>query len=165
MKLKIRVGSIEFEADGNEAEVERERTAMTNFLERLAAVDPNVVSPYHTPRENQYSTLIESNTDTAYQSFNEFLKATAAKRDTDMIMAAAYFLYKYRAMDCFTSKDIEELLAESHIKRPGNISQAIAQNIKKCFIAQIKSSEPGLKAYQVLTTADEWFNDIRTNAG
>lgn len=72
-------------------------------------------------------------------------------------MAAAYYLYKYNILDSFTSKDIVDLLIKSHIKRPGNISQSITQNIKKGLISQIQSDESALKAYQVLTDAEDWL--------
>ncbi len=162
MKLKIKIGNIEFEADGNEEEVRRERTAMTEFLEHLATVNSDMILPPDMLQSNNEEIVQQSiPMHATYQSFNEFLQSISVKNDTSTVMAAAYFLYKYHEKDCFTSKDIEELLTESHIKRPGNISQAIAQNIKKGLIAQNKKGDSQLKIYQVLTTAEDWYNNVK----
>lgn len=158
MKLRIKVGNIEFEADGDSDEVGRERIAMTELLGHLAAINVDIVSAAQASRAELEKALPESS-DTAmnYQSFNEFLKNIKTQRDTDLVMAAAYFLYKSRGMDLFTSKDIEDLLIESHVKRPGNISQSITQNIKKGYICYVREGESALKSYQVLGSADEWY--------
>lgn len=161
MRLKIKVGNIEFEADGNENEVERERIAMIELLKHLSAVNASIALQSAIQDDNA---LLESNDAAAdCQSFNEFLNSITVKRDTDIVMAAAYFLYKYRGAEYFTSKDIEETLTESHIKRPGNISQSITQNIKKGLVSLTKNGEGGLKTYQVLTTADDWYSNAKNN--
>lgn len=162
MKLKIKVGNVELEVDGSEAEVERERVAMTDFLSRLSEINSDIMRGNDVQTEHDNALLKDGVVDHPYQSFNEFLRTTAAKRDTDIVMAAAYFLYKYGGVECFTLKDLDELLTESHVKRPGNISQAITQNIKKGLISLVKGDRTGLKTYQVLTSADDWFADIKT---
>lgn len=163
MKLKIKVGNVELEVDGSEAEVERERVAMTDFLSRLSEINSDIIMRGNDIQTEHNSVLLEDGAvNHPHQSFNEFLRDTTAKRDTDIVMAAAYFLYKCRGVECFTLKDLDELLTESHVKRPGNISQAITQNIKKGLISLVKGDGSGLKTYQVLTSADDWFAGIKT---
>ena len=56
------------------------------------------------------------------ESLIEFLKKKGLKTHTDRVVGMAYYLDKYKGVDPFNVKDIEEIYEEARIQPPKNLS-------------------------------------------
>lgn len=118
--FKIRVGEIEVEANGTEEYVKEIKEyadqLISNSLSRLktlGAVSPQrETSTYQTsdtPKQSFSSIGTESDKE---ESIAEFLEKVPNKTHQDKIIAFAYFLEKYRNLESFGIKEINDCYEE-----------------------------------------------------
>lgn len=167
-KIRIKLGPIEFEAEGDIDLIERERTQFFSVLpQAIMAVSP-VVPAVPAVIENEYNNVpvanlegdtstdnIEINT-TNYESLAGFLRDKKFTTGVEIVMGVAYYIEHINQVNPFTSRDIETALDDSRQNKPGNISQMIVQNIKKGYLRELKEKKDGLKAFCVLEKGKNW---------
>ena len=157
LKIRLKFGEAEFEAEGNKVNVEK---ACGSFLEKLthssAVCGPQTVDTSHNGASGHQTTRQGYD----YNSFVALKNDLGLSGDTDLVMGAAYYLSFTEKKETFTSIDIKNLFQRTRIKVPGNIPQAITQNIKKGLIEERDKTKAddgrGLKSYVILDGAREW---------
>lgn len=167
-KIRIKLGPIEFEAEGDIDLIERERTQFFSVLpQAIMAVSP-VVPAAPAVIENEYNnvpvTNLEGDTSTDnieisttnYESLAGFLRDKKFTTGVEIVMGVAYYIEHINQVSPFTSRDIETALDDSRQNKPGNISQMIVQNIKKGYLRELKEKKDGLKAFCVLEKGKNW---------
>ena len=167
-KIRIKLGPIEFEAEGDSELIEREREQFFSLLpQAIAAVSP-VVPPSSQlleakPVEENFSELpinTPASTQLAhngeYESLAGFLNDKKFSTGVEIVMGVAYYIEYINKAGAFTSKDVENALDESRKDKPGNTSQMLTQNIKKGYLRACKEKKDGLKSYCVLDRGKDW---------
>lgn len=144
-KIRIKMGPIEFEAEGDSDLIERERAQFFSLLpQAIVAVSPVVPQPiqvigakeavYEESENNQpINNLLAAASQVSYQSIASFLNDKKFSNDVDLVMGIGYFIECVEKAGIFTSRDIENKLTEARKGKPSNISHAINQNIKKLY--------------------------------
>ena len=166
-KVRIKMGPIEFEAEGDSELIERERAQFFSLLpQAITAVSPVVHQPSLlvdvTDIENSVSTISEiTPTQIAtgqrnYSSVASFLIEKKFSTDVELVMGVGYYIECIENSGIFTSKDIEAKLTEARKGKPSNISHALAQNIKKGFLRECSEKKDQLKAYSILDEGIKW---------
>lgn len=164
-KVRIKMGPIEFEAEGDSELIERERAQFFSLLpQAIVAVSPVVASPllpaeatetemFHSESKH---TLLTGETPHEYTSIASFLNGKKFSNDVELVMGVGYYIECIEKNGSFTSKDVENKLTEARKAKPGNISLALSQNIKKGYLRECKDKKDNLKAYSVLGEGIEW---------
>lgn len=167
-KIHIKLGPIEFEAEGDSELIERERaqffTLLPQAISAVSPVVPSVLPPLEIKNEENYSevnssrpSLIEQvKTDKDFQGLVDFLNQKKFSTGVELVMGVAYYLQFIENLDTFSSRDIEKGLEENHQNRPNNIPQALNQNIKKGYLREGREKKEGLKTYCVLERGKNW---------
>ncbi|WP_256832086.1 MULTISPECIES: hypothetical protein [unclassified Paenibacillus] len=166
-RIRIKLGPIEFEAEGDSELIQREREQFFSLLpQAITAVTPVVGE--RTQLIEIASDMAETTTDisgsaltaktsfTHYESIAAFLNEKSFINDVDLVMGVSYFLDCVEQTGEFTRKDIESKLSEARRQIPSNISHCINLNIKKGFISESKEKKDGIKAYKVLSEGIKW---------
>ncbi|WP_018750853.1 hypothetical protein [Paenibacillus sanguinis] len=169
-KIRIKLGLIEFEAEGDSELIEREREQFFSLLPTaISAVSP-IVSP--SPQILEMVQDITGASDTpaltntssnnniiSYDSIAAFLKIKSFSKEVERVLGVAYFLDQIEGISPFTVKDIEAKYTDARISKPKNISDAINKNITKGYLGETKEKKDGLKSFYVLTSGIEWCQD------
>lgn len=170
-KIHIKLGPIEFEAEGDSELIERERAQFFTLLpQAIMAVSPVVpstpqvleVEDIHTQstRPMEHTPILDAPERTPqYESLAEFMRDKKFSTGVEIVMGVAYYVEHFDGMDSFTSKDIEAALDNARQTKPGNISQMLIQNIKKGHLRELKEKKDGLKAYCVLEKGKNWCEE------
>lgn len=170
-KIHIKLGPIEFEAEGDSDLIERERTQFFSVLpQAIMAVSPVVpATPTMIESEDSFSqsaklpepspTLSEEYTTSNFESLAGFLREKKFGTGVEIVMGVAYYIEHIEHMGVFTSRDIETALDDARQEKPGNIPQMIVQNIKKGYMREMKEKKDGLKAYCVLEKGKSWCEE------
>ena len=83
----------------------------------------------------------------------QFFKKVSSKSDVDRVLAAGYFLEKYKNAENFTALEIRQTIKEAKIQPPENVNHSINQNIRKGFMMTAGDKEK--KMAFVLTSDGE----------
>lgn len=170
-KIHIKLGPIEFEAEGDSELIERERAQFFTLLpQAIMAVSPVVPSapsvlevedihPQSTGLLEHPPVLDAPRNTPQYESLAEFMRDKKFSTGVEIVMGVAYYVEHFEDMDSFTSKDIEAALDNARQTKPGNISQMLVQNIKKGYLRELKEKKDGLKAYCVLEKGKNWCEE------
>ncbi|WP_410769511.1 hypothetical protein [Fontibacillus sp. BL9] len=169
-KLRIKLGTIEFEVEGDSELIEREREQFFSLLPTaINAVSPvvstgpqilEVVQDITEASGTPALTNISSNNNiNSYDSIAAFLKIKSFSKEVERVLGVAYFLDQIEDISPFTVKDIEAKYTEARISKPKNISDAINKNITKGYLGESKEKKDGLKSFYVLTSGIEWCQD------
>jgi hypothetical protein len=166
-KIKIKMGPIEFEAEGDSELIERERAQFFSLLpQAITAVSPVVTRPIQLtdavdiengvclPSEN--APLLASVRQRSYSSVASFLNEKKFSTDVELVMGIGYYIECVERKDVFNSKDIESKLTEARKEKPRNISQALTQNVKKGYLREYSKKKDKLKAYSILDEGIKW---------
>jgi hypothetical protein len=167
-RVRIKIGSIEFEAEGDSEIIEREREQFFNLLpqvlvtlspaitERIPMVEisPDVSNNYSD--NSTVTTLLDSPPLIQYESIASFLNSKSFGNDVDLVMGVSYYLDCIEKNSSFTAKEVENKLSEARRGRPSNTSHCINLNIKKGFIGESSDKKDGKKAYRVLSEGIKW---------
>lgn len=178
LKLKYKVGEIEFEAEGPADVVEQQRI---NFMNAVlpAAVEAMVRTqtvaerqPYieTIPQAPKLETGIQTNSassnpqpegDLSRTSLASFLKKYGVLNDQDFALFSAYFDEKKNGCKAFSRDNVKQYYQDGRRPVYSNISTLLAQLAKKGYImdtAVPEGAKPG--KYYMLT--DAGFNYIET---
>jgi hypothetical protein len=168
-RIRIKIGTVEFEAEGDEALIERERERFFGVLPQVSSLiasatdkplQPPPPSPEGGPERapaQTGTTVALVNVPPSYESLASMLNEKKFSTDVELVMGVAYYLYRVEGIDPFTAKDIEKELNNARRPLPGNISQCLVQNIKKSLLRESPGKKDGLKAYSVLESGSRWF--------
>lgn len=169
-RIRIKLGPIEFEAEGDSELIQREREQFFSLLPQAIPVVSSVVIEGSRMLEAvtdgkeiqdspEISALPASNVSRSYESVVSFLNEKSFANDSDIVMGVAYYIDCINNDGPFTSKDIENKLSEARQAKPSNIAHCINLNIKKGFIREISTKKDGKKAYQVLSDGIKWCEE------
>ena len=173
-KIRIKMGSIEFEAEGDSELIERERAQFFSLLpQAIIAVSPVVPQPiqvigakeavYEESENNPpINNLLAAAPQVNYQSIASFLNDKKFSNDVDLVMGIGYFIECVEKAGIFTSRDIENKLTVARKGKPSNISHAINQNIKKGYIRECSDKKDNLKAFSILDDGIKWCESYKT---
>ena len=167
-KIRIKMGPIEFEAEGDSELIERERAQFFSLLpQAIIAVSPVVPQPIQVigSREVKYEdsdvnipapNLLNASSHANYQSIAAFLNEKKFATDVELVMGVGYYIECIEKAGIFTSKDVENKLNEARKGKPCNISQMLTQNIKKGYLRECSEKKDNLKAYSILGDGINW---------
>lgn len=168
-KLKLKYHEIEFEAEGNEEYIAKERSVFQETLNKAIELLSN--NFYSIQDKTVNVDLIESNNfsepkllkctcePSKYVNFGHFIKDKGFNTDVDRIAAATCYLGKYMNKDLFTKEDIETELKNAKFPLPKNISDVIAKNIRKLNIDEVFSESEkidGKRTFRLLEQGIEY---------
>lgn len=90
----------------------------------------------------------------------KFLKEHNIKNHSDRVICMAYFLCKFRNVDPFNKKNIQEMYSEARIKEPKNLSDIITKQTKKDYLLE-KGKIEGLKSFCITTDGIEHMKNLK----
>ncbi len=178
LKLKYKVGDIEFEAEGPAEVVEQQRINFMNIV-LPAAVEAMVRTqavaerqPYieTTPQAPMLETGIQINSassnpqseiDFSRTSLASFLKKYGVLNDQDFTLFAAYFDEKKNGCKAFSSENVKQYYQDGRRPAYSNNSALLAQLAKKGYIMDTAVPE-GAKSGKYYMLTDAGFNYIET---
>lgn len=170
LKLKYKVGEIEFEAEGTAEVVEQQRV---NFMNAVlpAAVEamvrtqtiveqPTYIEPTTQPTlleagmlDNSQATPQKTETDFSRTSLASFLKKYGVLGDQDFTLFAAYFDEKKNGTKAFSSENVKQYYQEGRRQAYSNNGMLLKYLVQKGYImdtAAPEGAKPG--NYYILTT-------------
>lgn len=140
-RIRIKLGPIEFEAEGDSELIQREREQFFNLLpQAITAVTPvvgertqliEIASDMAETTDISGSALATKTSSTHYESIAVYLNEKSFVNDVDLVMGVSYYLDCIEQTGEFTRKDIESKLSEARRPIPSNVSHCINLNIKK----------------------------------
>lgn len=170
LKLKYKVGEIEFEAEGTAEVVEQQRV---NFMNAVlpAAVEamvrtqtiveqPTYIEPTTQPTlleagmlDNSQATPQKTETDFSRTSLASFLKKYGVLGDQDFTLFAAYFDEKKNGTKAFSSENVKQYYQEGRRQAYSNNGMLLKYLVQKGYIMDTAAPE-GAKTgnYYILTT-------------
>lgn len=153
--MRVRVGESEIEVTGPSGYVEKK---VAEFLEKQKQISApsGVVS--------LKSTMLPSThmpASTKVMSVAQFFKKVSPKSDVERVLAAGYFLEKFKNQDNFTASEVSETIRDAKIPPPKNANDSINQNIKKGHIMPSGDKE-GKKAFVLTSDGEEAITELLT---
>ena len=157
LKVKFKIGEIEFEAEGLPEDVSNERNTFMNTLlpaavEAMVRTRGAVVvqeSPVQELLTPQRDMLTESSqVMCAGQSVNEFLNQKAFGSQIDTAIGLIYYNEKFGAKEVFSTDELKQYFRDAKIKIPSNPSDVVNKLVGKSLI--MAASEKGF--YQLTRT-------------
>ena len=171
LKLKYKVGQIEFEAEGTADVVERERDVFLNAV-LPAAVEAIVRTKEHYAIEqdkplleqiaktetnnnrDNYTTVENFSQDFSRTSLSDFMKKFGEVPDQDFAIIAVYFFEKKSGKTIsFTSETIKQYYADARRKPYSNYSGLLAELVKKGLIMDDPDAEKKTPKAYILTNS------------
>lgn len=170
LKLKYKVGEIEFEAEGTAEVVEQQRVNFMNVV-LPAAVEAMVrtqtiveqstyIEPTTQPTlleagmlDNSQATPQKTETDFSRTSLASFLKKYGVLGDQDFTLFAAYFDEKKNGTKAFSSENVKQYYQEGRRQAYSNNGMLLKYLVQKGYImdtAAPEGAKPG--NYYILTT-------------
>ena len=92
-------------------------------------------------------------------SIKEFILAKKPKDDVQRTLVIGYYLEKYKGMNCFNAKDIEEGFREAKEKVPDNVNYKAIQNIKSGYMMEAKEKKDKFKAWTLTSTGERFVEN------
>lgn len=178
LKLKYKVGEIEFEAEGPTDAVEQQRI---NFMDTVlpAAVQAMIQTqitlenkPYITPT-SQIPQFEASNSKSAQwpgdttevdysrTSLPSFLKKYGTLNDQDFTLFAAYFDEQKNGIKAFSVENVKQYYLEGRRQAYSNNSELLRQLAKKGYVMDTPAPE-GAKSGKYYMLTDDGINYINT---
>lgn len=167
-RIRIKIGAVEFEAEGDATLIEREREQFFSFLPQISSLlTPVTEKPLQLPASSPEGESKEGSTQIAeklplvnvppsYESLASLLDEKKFSTDVELVMGVAYYLSRVKVVDPFTGRDVENALNDAKQLVPKNVSQCIASNIHKGFLRECSEKRDGLKTYSVLEKGITW---------
>jgi hypothetical protein len=168
-RIRIKIGPVEFEAEGDSELIQREREQFFNALpQAVTVITPAVAGTLQLSDTSseigkseeepiratpQLPSVINA---ASFESLPSFLNEKSFSTDIELVMGVAYYLSRVKGIDSFTTKDIENALTDAKQSAPNNVSQCIASNIHKGFLRECSEKKDGLKTYSVLEKGITW---------
>lgn len=151
--MRVRVGEGELEVTGPSDFVEKK---IAEFLEQQKSI-PAASAAKSLPYVGQTSPKSVKGI-----SLAQFFKKAAPKSDVVRILAAGYFLEKYKNEEKFTAAEVAQTIRSSKTPPPKNSSDCVSKNIRKGYMMASGDKE-GKMAF-VLTTDGEEAIEALLNA-
>ena len=185
LKVKFKIGQIEFEAEGAPSDVEHQRIA---FMETLlpAAIDAVVrtkeaLVAYNGPTTgyiesssaNAFPIAIQENSEQVdlsetkiedYSRINltSFLKGKGILSDQDFVLMAAYFDEKKNGVESFTTETIKQYYAEARRPTYSNNSVLVRQLVIKGFVMDSSPvADSSAKQYRLTSKGIAYVENYR----
>lgn len=160
LRLKCKIGEIEFEAEGNPEDVERQREVFSSSILPLAVqammqtkslgayIDNPIVKelPLEEKVNTEYSEKIQK------MSINEFLKSKGFVSQIDIAIGLIYYFERIKNIGSFNSEDLKRYFSDAKIPVPSNPSDVINKLIGKTYI--MGAEEKG--KYKLTMTGEEY---------
>ncbi|MBO5316175.1 MAG: hypothetical protein J6B48_07095 [Clostridia bacterium] len=178
LKLKYKVGEIEFEAEGSAEAVEQQRV---NFMNAVLPAAVNAMVQTRTVSENRayieanpQPQLIESRSadsqihqkneaicDFSRTSLVSFLKKYGVLSDHDFTLFAAYFDEKKNGITSFSTENVKQYYQEGRRQAYSNNSVLLKTLVQKGYIMDVPAPE-GSKHGNYYMITDDGFTYIET---
>lgn len=154
--MRVRIGENELEVTGPSNYVEKK---ITEFLERQKSL-PAVSTPKDS---TQHTAQISPTSTTKGISAAQFFREVAPESDIDRILAAGYYLEKFKNEEKFTAAEVAQTIRhDAKTPPPKNPNEAVNKNIRKGYM-MAAGDKDGRMAF-VLTTDGEEAIEILRNA-
>ena len=152
--MRVRIGESEIEVTGPSDFVEKK---IAEFLEKQK-------QPPVSPSTGSTKGIIPPATEAAQTlpkglSAAQFFKKVSPKTDLDRVLAAGYFLEKFKNQDSFTASEITDTVRGAKIPPPRNTSDSINKNIKKGYIMPSGDKE-GKMAFVLTSDGEETIDEL-----
>lgn len=169
LRLKCKIGEIEFEAEGNPEDVERQREVFSSSILPLAVqamMQTKSLGSYIDNPIVQELTLEEKeNTEyskkTQKMSTNEFLKFKGFVSQIDIAIGLIYYFETIKSIGSFSSDDLKHYFSDAKIPVPSNPSDVINRLIGKTYI--MGADEKG--KYKLTMTGEEYVEKFVPKEG
>jgi hypothetical protein len=89
----------------------------------------------------------------------QFFKKVSPKTDLDRVLAAGYFLEKFKNQDSFTSSEVKDTIRGAKTPPPPNTSDSISKNIKKGYIMP-SGDKDGKMAFVLTSDGEETITEL-----
>lgn len=174
LKVRFKIGEIEFEAEGSASDVERERESFKNTLLPLAidamvrtrgvvaktqyiedSEQPMLLSGQN-PDDLPLDPNLVTTTDFSKTSLNEFLKAKGFKSKIDLAIGLVYYFESGKGCSSFSSDELKGYFSSAKETPPQNPSDVINKLVGKAYIMQ--ASEKG--RYQLTRTGMDFVEQF-----
>lgn len=154
--MRVRIGDNELEVTGPIYFVEEK---IAEFREQQKATPVAGIARSSPP----HPTTQTSPKNTKEMSAAQFFKKVSPKSDADRVLAAGYFLEKYKDEESFTAAEISQIIQkEAKTPPPKNPNDVVNGNIRKGYM-MAAGDKDGKKAF-VLTTDGEEAIETSLNA-
>lgn len=169
LKLKLKIGEIEFEAEGPVEAVEQQREIFVNGVlpaavnamaqtraatESKTYIEPVPETPMLEAGETETMIATESNSEIDYSrtSLSSFLKPYGTLNDQDFTLFAAYFDEKKNGTKAFSTENVKQYYADGRRQAYSNNSELVRQLAKKGYVMDTNAPD-GAKSgkYYMLT--------------
>ncbi|MEI9475541.1 MAG: hypothetical protein WCO26_03065 [Deltaproteobacteria bacterium] len=152
--MRVRIGESEIEVTGPSAFVEKK---IAEFVERQK---PGSISSSPIRKKDMTSSGTEAaQTFGKGMSVAQFFKKLSLKTDLDRVLAAGYFLEKFKNQDSFTASEVKDTIRGAKISPPINPSESISRNIKKGYIMPSGDKE-GKMAFVLTSDGEETITEL-----
>jgi len=152
--MRVRIGESEIEVTGPSDFVEKK---IAEFLEKLQQTP--VVPSTGPTKAGIPSTREAAQTLAKGTSVAQFFKKISPKTDLDRVLAAGYFLEKFKNQDSFTASEISNTVREAKITPPSNTHDSINKNIKKGYMMPSGDKE-GKMAFVLTSDGEETIAEL-----
>lgn len=153
--MRVRIGDNELEVTGPSDFVEKKIAEFREQQKSNPAASTPKQSLHHT------SQILHTGT-TKGMSVAQFFKKVAPKSDIDRVLAAGFFLEKFKDEEKFIAAEIAQTIRDSKTPPPKNPSDCVSKNIKKGYM-MAAGDKDGKMAF-VLTTDGEEAIETLLNA-
>ncbi|MHB8087408.1 MAG: hypothetical protein ACYDH2_04085 [Anaerolineaceae bacterium] len=168
------MGPIEFEVEGDNDLIEREREQFFKLLpQAITTVTPVVIdrakfseaareiidlnNPLDLP------SLPKQKTPQSYESIAQFIKQKGFSSIRELVLGISLYIDQIENKTPFTVKDIEEKYSEARITKPSNINDAINKNITKGYLLESPEKRDGLKTFRISQSGIEWVQNYQVS--
>lgn len=159
-KLKLKLGEIEFEIEGNAETVAKEREEFHKTLLPLLEgfMNKKNVTYIEEPSMREIKTTSDNSIklitcaceeDSQYVNFAHFLKEKGFNTDVDRVIAAVYYISEISGKEYMIKDDIEQELKNARIPALSNLRASINSNIKKAHMEELNVEE-NKKCFRIL---------------
>lgn len=153
--MRVRIGESEIEVTGPSDYVEKK---VAEFLEKQKQISApsGVVSPKST-------TLPTTHMPASTKAISEaqFFRKASLKSDIDRVLAAGYFLEKFKSQDNFTASEVSETIRNAKTPPPKNTNDLVNANIRKGHMMPSGDKE-GKKAFVLTSDGEEAITELLT---
>ena len=167
--MKFRIGEIEFEAEGSDEVVERERSVFLNAL-LPAAVDAivrtrGVIPEKRYIEDEEHQELLPTNVigsltpanvleinDLSRTSLSSFIKNYCTLNEQDFVLIAAYYDEKKHNTPMFSTESVKQYYSDARRSEYSNYSALLSKLVKKGLIMDAPNPETKTPKKYVLTS-------------
>jgi len=154
--MRVRIGDSELEVTGPIDFVEK-KIAEFREHQKTTPLAGSTITPPLLPTQTSHKS-------TKGMSAAQFFKKISPKSDADRVLAAGYFLEKYKNEESFTAAELSHIIQkEAKTPPPKNSNDVVNGNIRKGYMMAAGDDKDGKKAF-VLTTDGEEAIETSLNA-